>query len=83
VTSEISKKTMFNRLKAEDERIHNFGRNAEIGNFGRNAEIGIIWPDESDNDASVSFRDMFENEDSFFEALNGEVDDDYFAPSFP
>jgi hypothetical protein len=73
VKSEISKKTMFNRLKAEDE----------IHNFGRNADIGIIWPDESDNDASVSFRDMFENEDSFFEALNGEVDDDYFAPSFP
>jgi hypothetical protein len=51
----------------------------------RSTAFGLM---KNDNDASVSFRDMFGNEavtpdDCFFEALNGETDDDYFAPSFP
>jgi hypothetical protein len=55
---------------------------------GPNHEIDGFWPDENDNDASVSFLDVFGDDpdtpdDSFFEALNGETDGDYFAPSFP
>jgi hypothetical protein len=66
-------KTMFDRLKAEDE----------MHNFGRNAEKDMLWPDQSNNYASVSFRDMFGSEDSFFGALRGETEEDYFVPFFP
>jgi hypothetical protein len=58
----------------------------EIPNYaGPNDEIDDFWPDENDNGASVSFLDMFGNDadDSFFEALNGKTDNDYFARSFP
>jgi hypothetical protein len=49
---------------------------------------GFFWPDQNDNDASLSFLDVFGNDpdtpdDSFFEALNGAKEEDYFAPSFP
>jgi hypothetical protein len=65
---------MSDRLKAEDE----------IHNSGRNPEIDILWPDECGNYASVSLRDMYGSEDSFFEALKGEADDDFFVVlSFP
>jgi hypothetical protein len=47
---------MFNRFKAEDE----------ISNSGRTTEIDILLADESDNHASVSFRDMLGSEDAFF-----------------
>jgi hypothetical protein len=55
---------------------------------GPRDEIDGFWPDQKDNGASVSFLDMFGNDadtldDSFFEALNGETDDDYFSRSFP
>jgi hypothetical protein len=55
---------------------------------GPSDEIDGFWPDKNDNGSSVSFLDMFGNDadtldDSVFEALNGETDDDYFSPSFP
>jgi hypothetical protein len=55
---------------------------------GLSDEIDGFWSDENDSGASVSFLDMFGNDadtldDSFFEALNGATDNDYFGRSFP
>ena len=55
---------------------------------GPNDEIDDFWLDENDNDASVSFQDVFGDDadtpdDSFFEVLSGETDENYFVPSFP
>jgi hypothetical protein len=72
--------TMVVQFKEEVEEIPN--------SAGPNDEIDGFWPDEYDNDASVSFLDMFGNDadtpdDSSFEELNGNIDDDYFAQYFP
>jgi hypothetical protein len=60
----------------------------EIPSFARNAEIDDGLPNETENDASQTFgelfngNDSFGQDDSFFDTLNDETDD-YFAPSFP
>ena len=63
-------------------------KDKEIPNSaGPNHEINGFWPDENDSDASSeSFLDVFGDDTpdgNFFEALNGETDEDHFAPSFP
>jgi hypothetical protein len=60
----------------------------EIPSFARNAEIDDGLPNETENDASQTFEELFNGndsigqDDSFFDTLNDETDD-YFAPSFP